>query len=187
MSTLYIGRFDPITKAHLHIALKALDLFDNEVIFVPVSDGYHNLPVLPFDMRYRLIEYTINGIDKLEVSDIEDRIYQKTHKQPKTFETIEEMPCDHLLIGSDNFIHMHKWYKAEDIINKVKLIVYMRTNNTEEIKRSPFYNKAFFIIDDIIDIKASDIRNDLTGHKYDLDVKTYRYITSNPDIKKYFK
>lgn len=181
---LFFGSFNPLTKAHLKIAHKVNAIFNEEVVFIPVSDGYKKETlIMPFDYRYGMIEATIRDHSGLKVDDIEERIFKKTKRQMKTIETLSYFDKPKLLLGEDNFKNLKNWYRGKDIIDNYKLIVYKRSD--DDIQGS---DKVFIIEDDIIDMSSTKARKALKEGKGEnfLDLKTYEYLLRN-DLLHYYK
>ncbi len=184
MNILYPGSFNPITKAHIMIARTASEYLNDKVVFIPATDTYKKESLLtPFTVRYDLIRKTIAGDERLAVSDIEYQLSKKLQRQPKTVETIEYFPGTYLLVGADNFIHMDKWYRADTLFNKIKVVVYPRKGY--EVKDHKYIDKVIVLDSDKIDISSSAIRSDPTKAGDLLDPKTYELIEQR--YKKYFQ
>ncbi len=184
MSILYPGSFNPITKAHIDIAKRVADHFDDEVIFIPATNAYRKDSLLtPFCVRYDLIKETIEGIKRLKVSDIEYRLLDILGHQPKTVETLDYNKANYLLVGADNFKYMDKWYKADELFAKIKVVVYPRRGY--DIRDSKYYDQAIILKEDLFDISSTDIRANLEDTKTSLHPKTYDLIMTK--YKRYFQ
>jgi len=128
---LYFGSFNPIHIGHLLIAQSVIDLDSiDELWFVvsPQSPFKQKKNLLAERLRYNLVETAIEENKKLKVSDIE-------FKLPKPSYTIDTLAFledkykakqFHLVMGSDNLEHLHKWKNADIIMKRYPLIIYPR-------------------------------------------------------------
>ena len=62
---LFQGSFDPFTRGHESIVMRALSIFDEVVIAVVHNSQKHSF--LPVDLRVRLIEDALKGESRVKV------------------------------------------------------------------------------------------------------------------------
>ena len=91
--------------------------------------------------------------------------------------------ANYLLVGADNFKYMDKWYKADELIAKIKVVVYPRRGY--DIRDSKYYDQAIILKEDLFDISSTDIRANLEDTKTSLHPKTYDLIMTK--YKRYFQ
>lgn len=184
MKVIYVGSFNPVTKAHKMIADIASEYGD--IIFVPVSDYYKkdslNTKALH---RYNMLKLIS---DKYEIS----RIEIDSNKQNKTIETLDLLKDFYnddliLLIGGDNLKDLPNWHKIEELLNKYQILAISRDDNLENIIQNNELLRKYqdkIIIKDDIKIKISSnivrdkIKNGLNVEKY-LDDRVIEYIKRN--------
>ena len=66
------GSFNPITNAHIQIALNILKRYNlDKIIFVPVGNNYQKAELIDEKHRYNMIKIAIQDYKTLQVSDIE--------------------------------------------------------------------------------------------------------------------
>ncbi|MFZ2654719.1 MAG: nicotinate (nicotinamide) nucleotide adenylyltransferase [Victivallales bacterium] len=128
---IFGGTFDPPHDGHVQIARKVLESEKaGKVIFVPAFHPPHKpgFPVTDFRHRLNMLELATSGNKRFEVSDLESR-----RKGPSfTFDTLDEFeklfPGTEikLLLGSDSLCQFHTWYKAKEMLDRWRLIVYPR-------------------------------------------------------------
>lgn len=185
------GSFNPITKAHLQMALDSLTIMKlDKVIFVPMGNCYQKKELLDEKERYAMIQLAISDYPFLEVSDIEFDQTQNLDTMD-AFELLEkEYPnVEHYYImGADNLDKMPTWRKAEQLIQHYQYIVIERENYQLEKILSKYelfkgYSQHFTKIEnkEYHAISASAIRRkiklaDDTYLKEVLDEKVYKYI-----------
>ncbi len=66
---IYPGSFDPITSGHLDIVKRAAKIFDQVIMAVVANPG--KSPLLPMEVRTKLIEETVKDIDGITVSSFQ--------------------------------------------------------------------------------------------------------------------
>ena len=66
---IYPGSFDPITSGHLDIVKRAAKIFDQVIMEVVANPG--KSPLLPMEVRTKLIEETVKDIDGITVSSFQ--------------------------------------------------------------------------------------------------------------------
>lgn len=197
MEVVFIGSFNPVTKAHLMVAKEILKIPEVEkIIFVPVSDLYAKAS-LNTDGHHRLKMLELVCKKDMIVSDIELSLAQNLQRQPKTYETLTALGGDHqdlaLLIGMDNYFDFPTWYKAEELLKRFKVMVYPRGNEQADVSLSPLYepyHDRFIFIDalKISDISATKVRKLLheQGNVKDLlDEKVIAYINEHKEELNY--
>lgn len=160
------GTFDPIHKGHLAIAL---NLLDNDLLRLEsiwLTPTYQNPlkengPFFTFDERCDIILNSIEQYPKLKCCTVEREM--PLHVPHYTFDTLQHLSMRHpdaqfvLLIGADNWLHFHKWYKADEIIARYPIIIYPRPGYPIS---SPL-PKSVFYAEDVpqTDLSSTEIRN----------------------------
>ncbi|OGV53853.1 MAG: nicotinate (nicotinamide) nucleotide adenylyltransferase [Lentisphaerae bacterium GWF2_50_93] len=132
------GTFDPPHNGHAQIAGKILESGKaDKVIFVPAFHPPHKpgFPITNFTHRLNMLELATSGDERFEVSDIESR-----RKGPSfTFDTMAEFEKlfpgteIRLLMGSDSLCQFHTWYKAKEMLDRWRLIVYPRNGHMPSV------------------------------------------------------
>jgi nicotinate-nucleotide adenylyltransferase len=128
---LFGGTFDPIHCAHLAIAKAAAARYSlNRILFVPAARPPHklNLPVTPYEDRFRMVQLACAEHASFEPSRLEEG-------RAKSFsiDTVERFkptlgPQDslHFLIGADAFDEIETWHRWQDLVREVDFIVVSR-------------------------------------------------------------
>lgn len=130
---LYFGSFNPIHIGHLLIAQSVIDLNEiDELWFIvsPQSPFKKKKNLLAERLRYNLVQTAIENNDNLKVSDIEFTLPKPSYTID-TLAYLEEKYSDkkfHLLMGSDNLEHLHKWKNADTLIERYPVIIYPRSD-----------------------------------------------------------
>lgn len=126
---IFGGTFDPVHKGHVKCAETIKQEFDlDKVIFVPTGNPMHKIfsRVVPGKMRIEMIKLAIDGLDGLEVSDIE----VKRHGYTYTIDTLNELSDTgdelYYIVGTDVLDSMEKWKDFDKIVKLCKFIAVRR-------------------------------------------------------------
>lgn len=168
---IYGGTFDPPHNGHVNICKTFLSQLNLDKVYVmpafipPHKLVYDNDPYT----RYEMAKIAFEGIsDKIEVSDLE----LKRKGRSYTAETIsyfaEYGDYDvYLLCGTDMFLTLDEWYKAEYIF-KHSTIVHAMRNNDVDIELIQYKNKCYkekynakihTLNNSVIELSSSEIRD----------------------------
>ena len=134
---IFPGTFNPIHTAHIKIGEFALSHYGFEkVIFIPSYIPPHktisnNLA----KHRLNMVKLAVEKNHRFEVSNIEYNEEQPSYtiytvKKIKAEYNIEEKLA--FLIGTDAFINLRTWYKADELKNLVHFIVFPRCKKLNE-------------------------------------------------------
>ena len=172
------GCFNPPTIAHMEIVKKALQECQlDKIVFVPMGDKYSKSDLISFEHRYNMLNFFVNNIDNIEISDMQKNQKEKMYAID-TFKKIEkahENSQIFFIMGIDNFIKMQEW-KSYNELMKYHYIVFKRENiSVEGIK---FPNVQFVEFD--FAISSTKIRELIKRNK---SLKTL--LTS--DVENYIK
>ncbi len=200
---IYGGSFNPPHKGHILAAqgtIKALNL--DKLIVIPAGEPPHkafpeNTPSA--GERMELVKAAFSEIECVEISDIEILRSGKSYTIT-TIEYFKEMyPNDELflLMGTDMFITLDKWYRGEDILKIVSPAVFARKAEERAVikQKAEEYAGASGTNSVIIDIEvteaaSSDIREMLKNRQgrellcdgvYELIIKN-RYYGAKPEF-----
>lgn len=124
------GTFDPIHIAHLWMAEHARDaLVLDRVLLIPAERPPHkpDLPIPPFEVRYRMVELGIGESPGLAASRIEEGVVPSF-----TVETLERVARLYpgaelwLVIGGDSLRDLPTWREPDEIVRRARLAVLPR-------------------------------------------------------------
>ena len=123
------GTFDPPHKGHIKISIESKKRFKLNYIIWAITQKN------PFKKQSNLnLNSRINLAKKIAKRQkfIKIRSYEKKIRSNKTFDLINffkknNINCDiHFIIGADNLINFHKWYKWRNIAKKCNILVFDR-------------------------------------------------------------
>ena len=140
---LYLGSFDPVHNAHIDIPLKIKNHFKlDKIIYVPtgtspVGKAFHANK----SDRLKMLENVTAQDKSLSIDDYELKSSDISYSfnTLKYFKELYPPSKLRLIIGEDNFMSFTKWYKYNEIMKIVNIVVLVRDNilrcdNMEEIK-----------------------------------------------------
>ena len=179
---IFGGSFDPPTQAHLQVGEELLDKgVVNEVWYMPALHTSHGKVLSSFDARVdmlmRMISSSTFHFGELHMTRWEAHI---DDNNGRTLDTMTKFlkeynkthpDCEfYFIVGMDNALNIHKFYKWHDLINLMPFIILDRTNNRgDKINHyNPnglWFNKEPHIyVDDIEIMEASStqVRNELS-------------------------
>ena len=126
---LYGGTFDPIHRGHLEPVRAAMTQCGLEhVVYLPTARPPHKAPVqAPAWRRFTMVELAL-----LEARDVTVSAFEMERRPAFTIDTVEHFrsvrPDDRLflLLGADAFAGLHTWHRADELVDRVELIVLHR-------------------------------------------------------------
>lgn len=186
---IYGGTFDPIHLGHLITARSVKEIRNlSEIIFVPAHKSPLKLDIESTSAkdRFSMTKLAVEKIDGFSVSDYE---VDKTEIS-YTINTIKYFKKKYknieLIIGYDNFLVFNEWYKWEEILNLVDIIVLKRFNQ-DEIEPKVNYEKFIFVENPTIQINSTMIR-ERVSKEFPIDFlvssEVSKFITENNLYKK---
>ena len=163
---IFGGSFNPIHNGHLIIIQMISEMIDFERFFiVPAKISpfkKENSGIIPFVKRFEWVKSAAEGIDRIEVSDIEGETICEVSYTIDTVRAFHKKFENPLLltVGGDSFESFEKWKDWKEILNKCTLLVYPRKKEyTFFEKKEIAEDKTIFLEAPIIEISSSQIRN----------------------------
>lgn len=158
---IFGGTFDPIHFGHLittQIVCEKRKL--DKIIFIPAFISPHKIRKFASSPAHRsnMTKLAIDGMKNFDVSDIEINKSEVSY----TVKTIEELKKQYdeieLIIGYDNLVVFDEWYKPDEILSMVELIVMKRSFDKELKSIHKYYGEAVFVDTPNIEISSTEIR-----------------------------
>lgn len=157
MKAFIFGTFNPVTIAHIQMGIMAENVLGKNclIVYVPTSDDYicrwkkyKEGSILPGNIRADLLKDAISKygfvVSPVEIMGVTDG---------RTYNTIKHygFKDSYLCLGMDNIAAMKKWYKWEELLQKVKLLVFKRDDQileeSDEVNEILSYSCGYQIID----------------------------------------
>ena len=159
------GSFDPAHKGHLAISKEAIKKFYLKSVIWAITSQNPFKKKTSYNLKKRInyckkivrnnrlikVKYFEDLINSNKTSDLVDYFY-KTHRYELFF-----------LLGADNLVKFHKWYKWKNILKKTKLIVFdrhgykRRSLNSKTYKNSSIKTVTFVEFNKV-NISSSQLR-----------------------------
>ena len=189
---LFFGSFNPVHIGHLIIANHIVEHTDlDEVWLVITPHNPHKIKssLLNDFQRLTMVRMALENYPKLKACKVEFDLPQPNYTIHTLTVLQEKYPERkfYLLMGQDNLASLHKWKNFESILKYYRILVYPRI--TDKKIPEPFLNhpKIQWIKAPIIEISATQIRNDIKAGKNVrplLPPEVFRYIDEMNFYKK---
>ncbi len=165
---IFGGAFNPVHNGHIRIMNSYLDALSlDRIIIIPTADPPHKsgAGLAPEADRLNMLRLVTEKSDKYEISDLEFRREGKSYTYLTLCEMRQLHPLDefYLIIGSDQYLYFHTWYRADDILKMATVCTMAR--NYEDYEKLIKYkaeneNMRDTVISDfeVVEVSSSDIR-----------------------------
>ena len=159
------GTFDPPHKGHLSISKEAVKKFNLKKVIWAITKKNPFKKKSISGLKER-VDYCKKIIQKINF--IEIKFYENMIRSNKTVDLINFLKRTtkaeiYFLMGADNLINFHKWYKWEAISKKCKIIVFDRHGYKKKSLNSVSYKRLNgkslkFIEFNKVNISSSQLR-----------------------------
>lgn len=183
---IFVGSFNPPTKAHLEIGELLLNKKTvNKIIYVPCNNSEKS-NLIDIKMRYKLLQEMIKCNSKMFVDDIKlndknkDFTYKDIDKLKNKF-----LNDIYIIIGSDNLDKLSTWQNYQYLLKNYYFIVINRSKNsdlTTIINKYKQYKDKFITISYNNDISSTKTREMISKNEdlsNVLDDNVIKYIKNN--------
>lgn len=164
---IFGGSFSPPHLAHQHIAQKALNELDIDLLIIlptyqnPLKDTYPISSKLRFDWCKKIFDDKKMLISRYEIDNKINYTYESIEHFNKTYNV------KYLIIGADNLKDLTKWRKFEWINDTITWIVFTR----DEIILDTNLLKRYKIIKIDLPISSTEIRQSCNLEHIDSKIK----------------
>ena len=159
------GTFDPAHKGHLEISKQAKKIFELRNIVWAITKKNPFKEESKSNLRIRT-QFAKKLIDKNNF--IKVKFYENKIKSNRTIDLIKHINKDkkfkiYFIMGADNLINFHKWYKWKSIINRCNILVFDRQGYKAKSLKSVTFSgtnkeKLTFINFKKVNISSSQLR-----------------------------
>ncbi len=179
---IFGGTFNPVHNGHLVAAEQVreearLDM----ILFIPVKEPVHKKDEMLAPARHRLemLELICEKNPGFTVTDCEIMRDGPSYTLTTVREMLEKRRGDDvvLVIGADSFNDFHYWYRWEEILDLVPLVVLQRPGEKIDSERYP-KARVTVVQNARLDISSTDIRNRIT------EGRSIRYLLPE-DVREY--
>ena len=138
------GSFDPAHKGHIKISIEAKKKFKiNKIIWaITKKNPFKSKSYFELKKRIAFAKKIAKKYSFISVKYYEDKI--KSNKTINLINYIKKKnnrPEIFFLMGADNLISFHKWYKWKIISSKCSILVFDRTNYKSKSLKSAAFKK----------------------------------------------
>ena len=159
------GTFDPAHKGHLKISKQAKKIFKlkNIIWAITKKNPFKNESKSNLKNRIQFAKKLIGKNDYIKV-----RFYEKKIGSNKTVDLIKHLSKKknneiYFIMGADNLINFHKWYKWKSIVKKCNILVFDRLGYKAKSLKSVTFNetnkkKLTFVNFNKVNISSSQLR-----------------------------
>ena len=138
------GTFDPAHNGHLEISKQAKKRFGLEDIIWAITkqNPFKDISKSNLKSRTQFAKKLIGKNHFIKVKFYEDRIGSN-----RTIDLIKHLNKDkkfeiYFIMGADNLINFHKWYKWKSIIKECNILVFDRQGYKAKSLKSVTFNKV---------------------------------------------
>jgi nicotinate-nucleotide adenylyltransferase len=159
------GTFDPAHKGHLAISKKAKKKFElkNIVWAITKKNPFKSESKSNLRSRIQFAKKLIGKNDYIKVKFYEEKIGSN-----RTVDLIDHLSKDkknevYFIMGADNLINFHKWYKWKSIIKKCNILVFNRQGYKAKSLKSVTFTRTnkkslIFVNFNKVNISSSQLR-----------------------------
>ena len=138
------GTFDPAHKGHLEISIQAKKIFTlkNIIWAITKQNPFKNQSSSNLKSRMQFAKKLIGKNDFIKVKFYENKITSN-----RTINLIKYLNKDkkfeiYFIMGADNLINFHKWYKWKSIIKQCNVLVFDRQGYKAKSLKSVTFNEV---------------------------------------------
>ena len=159
------GTFDPAHKGHLEVSKQAKKIFGlkNIVWAITKQNPFKDESKSNLRSRMHFAKKIIGKINYIKVKFYEEKIGSN-----RTIDLINHLSKEkkneiYFIMGADNLINFHKWYKWKSIVKKSNILVFDRQGYKTKSLKSVTFNKTnnkslTFVNFDKVNISSSQLR-----------------------------
>jgi len=159
------GTFDPAHRGHLEISKQAKKILElkNIIWAITKRNPFKNTSKTDLKSRIKFAKKFIGKNNFIKVKFYEEKVFSN-----KTIDLINYLDKDkkfeiYFIMGADNLVNFHKWYKWKSIIKKCNLLVFDRQGYKAKSLKSVTFNgvnkkKLSFINFKKVNISSSQLR-----------------------------
>lgn len=166
---IFGGTFDPPHLGHKSLIRSFLNSSHiDELWVIPALESPHKVGASKTDYihRFAMCKLAFSNIDKLQIKNTEASLPKPSY----TFQTITYLKAEVantdfvLCLGIDSLYSFDKWYKWEDILNEVSLLVAERKGIKQQQLNPLIQSKAIFVEEhEAVAYSSTKIKETLMG------------------------
>lgn len=175
---IFGGAFNPIHNGHMSLAENYFSLLHlDKLIFIPTACPPHKTSqyLAPERDRFNMVSLAIENKSGFEISLIEFDRQGKSY----TYDTLKELkkiyPDDELflIIGADQLLSFHLWYRYKEILEMVTLCTGAREDESQRTQMISYAENLdgldmsrFRLLEaDVIRVSSTELRNRIKNNE----------------------
>ncbi|MEX0994578.1 MAG: nicotinate (nicotinamide) nucleotide adenylyltransferase [Balneolaceae bacterium] len=163
------GSFDPVHNGHILIARSFLkSKVIHQLLITPAPSPPHKRGLsATFSHRYEMLKLAFQDEKRILISDIENNLPEPSYTL-RTIETLQQKHPDNLFylcMGGDSLAGLTSWYKYQQIMDKVSLLVAERPGVNHLEIAEHIKENAIFADHSPFEVSSTFIREERTGHQ----------------------
>lgn len=165
---IFGGSFDPVHIGHISVIKSFLrsNLMDSiRVMLTPYPPHKKSKQQTSYQHRLNMLYIAVDDLENVNISDLETKLPQPSYTL-QTIDHLQENEPDSLFflcIGEDSVVHFPEWYRFEEILEKVTLVVAERPGFDKRKVSPEILEKTIFVEHTPVDISSSEIRKGEAG------------------------
>ena len=159
------GTFDPAHKGHLEISKQAKKRFGlkNIIWAITKKNPFKNESKSNLKSRIQFAKKIIGKNNYIKIKFYEKQISSNRTIDLINYLTKEKKDEIYFIMGADNLISFHKWYKWKSIVKKCNILVFDRQGYKAKSLKSVTFNKVnnkklTFVNFNKVNISSSQLR-----------------------------
>jgi len=183
---IFGGSFNPVHYGHIKVAesfLKSNIINQLLLLLTPNPPHKKSEHQVPYAHRYEMLKIAFQNDDRVTVSDLETKLPTPSY----TLQTIRHLKSEYpettffLCIGEDSIQNFHKWYKFDEILKLVPLLVAERPGCDSSGIDSKILERAIFVEHQPVNISSTEVRqaDDLLNSDKLIPANVLQYINKH--------
>ena len=159
------GTFDPAHKGHLEISKQAKKIFglENIVWAITKQNPFKDESKSNLKNRIQFAKKIIGKNNYIKVKFYEEKIGSNRTIDLIKYLIKEKQSEIYFIMGADNLINFHKWYKWKSIIKRCNILIFDRQGYKAKSLKSVTFNKTnnknlTFVNFNKVNISSSQLR-----------------------------
>ncbi|MEW6050938.1 MAG: nicotinate (nicotinamide) nucleotide adenylyltransferase [Candidatus Zixiibacteriota bacterium] len=160
---LFGGAFDPVHLGHLALArdmTKSQHL--SGILFIPSFDPPHRKEpcFAPFDQRLDMLQVALAEHPAYDVSTVEAEMAEPSYTLNVVRTLKKRYPATrfHLILGADNLAKFSSWYRPDEILKEIDLLVGARPGFDKPLPLPAPIERVTYVSASLVDVSSSQIR-----------------------------
>lgn len=164
------GSYNPIHNGHIELArwLVEQGIVDEVWLMVsPQNPLKQNVALLSEEARLEMARVAVQPYKGIKASDFEFKLPRPSY----TWNTLQRLAAQYpehvfsLIIGSDNWAIFDKWYRADDILQNHRVIVYPRLGSREAMSLQTAHPHVQYVEAPLYPVSSTKIRERLQAEE----------------------